>query len=296
MWARRVVALAGAVMAMCAPSAATGKDDRAVDELLAAIDKDSDGSFSREEVRAMLLHFNLKQPACPTEPGQVSPYCRPEPMGDADTDEGCLPGWAGDDCDKCAPGFGGALCTPLSVAEADGDDGCMEGWTGEDCDECAPGYEGDDCTAVSAEVVADKEAGGTEVVQQPSGNVRTVEFKHSTPVFVDENEPPPTWDPNGYLLAHFCQGRFGNQFDYLLHLLDLAGRTGRTLILPPYTDYSAQDTMGQYPWFWCVAKKFRFVVFLQSVQLLSVSIIVLRMSVFVLFVAGGLVRCSTQNT
>ncbi len=257
MWAHRVVALAGALLAVCPSSAVS--DDSALDELLAAIDTDSDGTFSREEVRAMLLHFNLKQPACPTQPGQVSPYCRPEPIGDAE-EEGCSPGWAGEDCDECAPGFGGALCTPLPAAGGGGDDGCMEGWTGDDCDECAPGYEGDDCTAVgSAPDAVDNARGvsGSEAVHQhPSGQVTTVEFKHSTPVFVDENEPAPTWDPNGYLLAHFCQGRFGNQFDYLLNLLDLASRTGRTLILPPYTDYSAQDTMGQYPWFWWFGEVF----------------------------------------
>ena len=76
-------------------------------------------------------------------------------------------------------------------------------------------------------------------------------------VFVDETEPAPVWDAkNGYLIAHFCQGRFGNQFDYLLSLLDLAARTGRTLVLPPYTDYSAQESMGKYPWFWWFGEVF----------------------------------------
>jgi hypothetical protein len=59
---------------------------------------------------------------------------------------------------------------------------------------------------------------------------------------------------HSYLIAHFCQGRFGNQFDYLLHLLDLAARTRRTLVLPPYTDYSAQEvrlSIGSIGWcFW----------------------------------------------
>ena len=67
----------GAVAAALLVSASTA-DDRAFDQLLAAIDKDSDGSFSRDEVRAMLAHL----PACPTEPGQASPYCRPEPVRD----------------------------------------------------------------------------------------------------------------------------------------------------------------------------------------------------------------------
>ena len=255
MRARRVVA-ALVLVAACASS--TASDDSALDELLTAIDTDSDGRYSREEVRAVLLHFNVKQPVCPTEPGQVSPYCRPEPIGDGEEDDGCSPGWAGEDCDECAPGFGGVLCAPLPVVEEDGDGGCMEGWAGDDCDKCAPGYEGDDCTPVGTQVAAGDVARGTEgeAAQHSVGRIRTVEFKHSTPVFVDENELPPTWDPNGYLLAHFCQGRFGNQFDYLLSLLDLASRTGRTLILPPYTDYSAQDTMGQYPWFWWFGEVF----------------------------------------
>ena len=43
-------------------------------------------------------------------------------------------------------------------------------------------------------------------------------------------EPPP-WDPNGYLIAFACQGRFGNQFDYLLGTLDYAEKIDRTLVL-----------------------------------------------------------------
>ena len=27
---------------------------------------------------------------------------------------------------------------------------------------------------------------------------------------------PPQWDDKGYAIAFGCQGRFGNQFDYLL--------------------------------------------------------------------------------
>jgi hypothetical protein len=51
-------------------------------------------------------------------------------------------GWTGEDCDECAPGFGGELCEPLD--EVDEND-CMTGWTGEDCDECAPGFVGERC-------------------------------------------------------------------------------------------------------------------------------------------------------
>jgi hypothetical protein len=254
----RLGAVLGAALCGAAQLLGSSDADASIDGLLAAIDKDSDGSYSRDEVAALLDHFSLKQPDCPNEVGRASPYCRPAaPVGE-DEEEGCLYGWAGDDCDQCDVGFGGELCAPLAAATVDqngGDeDGCLEGWTGEDCDECAHGYAGDECLAIGSEPPKAVESSGADsseqVAQQPSGKVRTVEFPHSTPVFIDDNEPPPTWDPNGYLLAHFCQGRFGNQFDYLLHLLDLAGRTGRTLILPPYTDYSAQETMGKYPWFW----------------------------------------------
>jgi hypothetical protein len=43
-------------------------------------------------------------------------------------------------------------------------------------------------------------------------------------------EPPP-WDPKGYVIAFACQGRFGNQFDYLLGTLDYAKKIDRTLVL-----------------------------------------------------------------
>ena len=42
---------------------------------------------------------------------------------------------------------------------------------------------------------------------------------------------PPAWDPKGYVMAFACQGRFGNQFDYLLGTLDYAKKVDRTLVL-----------------------------------------------------------------
>ena len=93
-------------------------------------------------------------------------------------------------------------------------------------------------------------------------------------------EPPP-WDPKGYVIAFACQGRFGNQFDYLLGTLDYAKQIDRTLVLvratayihsafrsngsaldtaptprlcvarvqAPWVDYNARKGTGQYPWF-----------------------------------------------
>jgi hypothetical protein len=65
----------------------------------------------------------------------------PPPRIDEEGEE-CREGWRGDDCDRCAPGFGGERCSRLaSVDEND----CMPGWAGEDCDECAPGFGGELC-------------------------------------------------------------------------------------------------------------------------------------------------------
>eukprot|EP01051_Picozoa_sp_SAG22_P022920 SAG22_NODE_5695_length_970_cov_1.191734_2_plen_110_part_00 len=41
---------------------------------------------------------------------------------------------------------------------------------------------------------------------------------------------PPEWDRKGYVLAFPCQGRFGNQMDYLLGGFSFSVRTGR---VPP---------------------------------------------------------------
>ena len=256
------------------PSPAAGPT---VDELLAKVDANGDGDFSVEEVRALIVrgcsafvHDVDVAPLAEDDDddgegcregwtGEDCDECAPgfggencAPLEAEQEEEGCLPGWAGEDCDECAAGFGGDDCTPLGAEDGeDGEEeGCLVGWAGEDCDECAAGFGGDDCTPDSS-----GEAGEAPA-PAPKPHIRTVEFAASPPVLIDEHEPPPAWDPNGYIIAHFCQGRFGNQFDYLLNLLDIAGRTGRTLVLPPYTDYSAQETMGKSPWFWWFGEVF----------------------------------------
>jgi hypothetical protein len=50
-------------------------------------------------------------------------------------------------------------------------------------------------------------------------------------------EAPP-WDPKGYVIAFACQGRFGNQFDYLLGTLDYAKQIDRTLVLVRASTYT----------------------------------------------------------
>ena len=66
---------------------------------------------------------------------------------------------------------------------------------------------------------------------------------------VEVTAEPPQWDENGYMMAFGCMGRFGNQFDYLLGTMDVAEKSGRTLIIAPWVDYNARATTGQYPWF-----------------------------------------------
>ena len=66
---------------------------------------------------------------------------------------------------------------------------------------------------------------------------------------VQVSAEPPAWDEKGYMIAFACQGRFGNQFDYLLGTLDYARAIDRTLILAPWVDYNARRGTGQYPWF-----------------------------------------------
>jgi hypothetical protein len=52
---------------------------------------------------------------------------------------------------------------------------------------------------------------------------------------VDDSDPAPVWDNAGYIITHYCQGRFGNQVDYLLNLIEVAKLSKRTLVLPPFT-------------------------------------------------------------
>ena len=42
------------------------------------------------------------------------------------------------------------------------------------------------------------------------------------------------WDPKGYVFGLACQGRFGNQLDYMLTTMDVAKKLDRTLILAPF--------------------------------------------------------------
>ena len=61
---------------------------------------------------------------------------------------------------------------------------------------------------------------------------------------------PPSWNEKGYIMGLGCQGRFGNQFDYLLGMMDYTQQLGdRTLVLAPWVDYNAGSTTGMYPWF-----------------------------------------------
>ena len=64
------------------------------------------------------------------------------------------------------------------------------------------------------------------------------------------------WDENGYVLGCICQGRFGNQFDYMLSFIDYAKRLNRTAILPPWVEYNAQPETGQYPYYPAFAEFF----------------------------------------
>lgn len=152
----------GALAALCClwlPAQNDAASDGAaaeVDALLSSADADGDGSFSREEVRALISHYKLERPLCSAAPHR---FCRPAAaaVAAAEADDECLPGWTGYVCDECAPGFGGETCAPLRVAagEATEAEGCLKGWTGDDCDECAPGFGGGTCAPLPA--------GGAEV-------------------------------------------------------------------------------------------------------------------------------------
>eukprot|EP01051_Picozoa_sp_SAG22_P002227 SAG22_NODE_98_length_20720_cov_17.226662_14_plen_566_part_00 len=218
-------------------------------------------------------------------------------------EEACVEGWQGEDCDECAPGFSGELCTrdgvagggvPATAAAMAGvnappyDEDCEVGWAGEDCDHCAPGYSGPSCkkangdggdgsrASESAQGEGHAAAGAGGGGGSAGGGGRTIHF--SAAPSVQLVEPPPAWDPNGYIVTHYCQGRFGNQvsrkalrfccastvflsktvpflavrlsrnvnqFDYLLGIIEIALKANRTLVLPPFTDYSNKDTSGR---------------------------------------------------
>ena len=71
----------------------------------------------------------------------------------------------------------------------------------------------------SSSDLSDSDGSGATMMQWMSGREVAVSA-----------EPPP-WDPKGYVIAFACQGRFGNQFDYLLGTLDYAKKIDRTLVL-----------------------------------------------------------------
>ena len=218
-----------AILLFAPPCSGAGRQaarrNAGIEKLLDDGDDDGDGVFSRAEARAMLeLQHASKIElllAAPVEAASVTA---------AAADDACIEGWQGELCDECAPGFGGDMCTKGGAAVANGDEEqCLEGWAGEDCDECAPGFGGDMCT---------KEGNCGEVSNEELG--RLLQFPSAPAVRL--SLPPPEWDSNGYVVTHYCQGRFGNQFDYLLGLIEIALKSNRTLLLPPFTDYSSKVT------------------------------------------------------
>lgn len=70
-------------------------------------------------------------------------------------------------------------------------------------------------------------------------------------------QPGPVWDENGYVIGCLCQGRFGNQFDYMLGFIEHAKRLNRTAILPPWVEYNAQKETKQYPFFPAFSQVFK---------------------------------------
>ena len=71
------------------------------------------------------------------------------------------------------------------------------------------------------------DSGGAAAATEGSGSTRHWMSGRE----VNVASAPPPWDSKGYVLAFACQGRFGNQFDYLLGTLDYAKKIDRTLVL-----------------------------------------------------------------
>ena len=61
----------------------------------------------------------------------------------------CETGWAGRNCEACAPNFGPPgrcdQCLPRWAGE--NCDSCAVGWDGRNCESCAPGWTGPECSA-----------------------------------------------------------------------------------------------------------------------------------------------------
>ena len=70
----------------------------------------------------------------------------------------------------------------------------------------------------------------------------------SLSVAVAEAESVAEWDAaGGYVWGPICQGRFGNQFDYLLGFLEYARQLNRTAVVGPFIEYNARAETGKYP-------------------------------------------------
>ncbi|KAK6053630.1 hypothetical protein COOONC_08865 [Cooperia oncophora] len=50
-------------------------------------------------------------------------------------------------------------------------------------------------------------------------------------------------DPNGYVVFCPCMGRFGNQVDQLLGVMQFTKYLDRTLVLPNFIEYPYPDTV-----------------------------------------------------